>query len=74
MDGHDPARNRYRFYTLTWQPMLFGGGALLRSWGRIGTRGQILEALYPDRASAQPAVEQLLRRRLRRGYRVVEVY
>ena len=70
----DPARNRYRFYSLTWQPMLFGGGALIRTWGRMGTKGRTLEIVYPDRASAQPAVEQLLRQRLRRGYQVVEVY
>lgn len=23
----DPGKNRYRSYTLTWQPSLFGGGA-----------------------------------------------
>ena len=69
----DPARNRYRFYSLSWQPLLFGGGALIRSWGRIGTAGRTLAMAHPDRASAQPAIEQLLLRRLRRGYQVVEV-
>ena len=69
----DPARNRHRFYTLIWQPMLFGGGALIRAWGRIGTTGRTLERVYPDRASAQPALEALLRCRLRRGYQVVEI-
>ena len=67
----DPARNRYRFYCLTWQPCLWGGGALVRAWGRLGTPGRSLTAFYPDRASAEAAIGRLLRRRLRHGYRVV---
>ena len=35
----DPAKNRARFYTITWQPALWGGGALVRRWGRLGGRG-----------------------------------
>jgi hypothetical protein len=34
----DPERNRFRYYSLTWQPGLWGGGALVRRWGRIGRR------------------------------------
>lgn len=70
--SRDPARDRARFYTLTWQPALRGGGALVRRWGRLGGPGRALTAFYPDRASAQASVERLIRRRLRRGYRVVE--
>ncbi len=70
--SRDPARDRARFYTLTWQPALWGGGALVRRWGRLGGSGRALTAFYPDRASAQASVERLIRRRLRRGYRVVE--
>ncbi len=36
----DPARNRARFYTLTWQPALWGGGAIVRTWGRLGGLGR----------------------------------
>ncbi len=68
----DPATNCFRFYSLSWQPMLFGGGALIRTWGRIGSTGRTLETIYEDRASAQALVEQLVKRRLRRGYRVVD--
>ncbi len=68
----DPAKNRARFSTLTWQPALWGGGAIVRRWGRLGGRGRALIAFYPDRASAQESVERLIRRRLRRGYQVVE--
>ena len=67
----DPARNRYRFYSLTWQPCLWGGGALVRAWGRLGTPGRSLTRFYPDRPSAEAAIRRLLRRRLRHGYRVV---
>ena len=68
----DAARNRFRFYSVSWQPGLFGGGALLRSWGRIGTKGRSREVCYQDRASAQPLVEQIVRRRLQRGYQLVD--
>ena len=68
----DPERNRARFYTLTWQPALWGGGAVVRAWGRLGSPGRTLTHFYLDRASAQARVERLIRRRLRRGYRVIE--
>ena len=67
----DPARNRARFYLLAWQPGLWGGGALVRTWGRLGTPGRSLTARYDDREAAQARITQLLRRRLRHGYRVV---
>ena len=68
----DPAKNRARFYTVTWQPAFWGGGAIVRTWGRLGGQGRALTTFYPDRASAQASVERLVRRRLRRGYQVVE--
>jgi predicted DNA-binding WGR domain protein len=69
----DPARNRYRFYSLTWQPSLWGGGALIRTWGRIGTKGRTLETFHEDRGSTRALVEQIVKRRLQRGYQVVDV-
>jgi predicted DNA-binding WGR domain protein len=68
----DPAGNVQRFYTLTWQPLRWGGGALVRTWGRVGTHGLSQTAAFPDRASAQPLVERLIRRRLMRRYALVE--
>ena len=68
----DPAKNRFRFYALTWQPGLWGGGALIRTWGRIGTNGRSIETPYQDRASAQELVEQVVKRRLQHGYAVVD--
>ena len=50
----DHAANCARFYTLAWQPDLWGDIALVRSWGRIGSQGnRRLEGTYPDRQSAQ---------------------
>ncbi len=67
----DPARNRARFYTLTWQPILWGGGAVLCTWGRLGRQGRTRQWCYPDRVSAQTTVERIIRRRLQHGYQVI---
>jgi predicted DNA-binding WGR domain protein len=68
----DPSRNRFRFYSLSWQPGLWGGGALVRTWGRIGTKGRSTGVFYQDRTSAQPLVEQFVKRRLQHGYQLVD--
>ena len=71
----DPAKNRARFYTLTRQPALWGGGAIVRRWGRLGGQGWALTTFYPDRASAQESqesVQRMSRRLLRRGNQLVE--
>lgn len=64
----DPSKNRYRAYLYIWQPDLWGGGGLMRSWGRLGSMGRSLVTHYPDRASAQGDVQHAVRRRLQRGY------
>ena len=66
----DPAENRHRFYDLTWQPTLFGEGALVRTWGRQGQAGTSHATFYPDRACAAAEVRQVVRRRLQHGYHV----
>lgn len=69
----DYAQNCQRFYALSWQPLLWGGIALVRSWGRLGSQGnQRLEGTYPDRQSAQLLAERLIRRRLQRRYALVD--
>ncbi len=69
----DPAQNCERFYILTWQPLLWGELALVRSWGRIGSQGsRRLEGSYPDRQSAQALAERLIRRRIKRRYELVD--
>jgi predicted DNA-binding WGR domain protein len=68
----DPAKRRFRFYELRPQPTLWGGVALVRVWGRLGTPGRWRASEYPDRATAQAEVERAVRRRLRRGYYLVD--
>jgi predicted DNA-binding WGR domain protein len=68
----DPTKNRFRAYELRWQPALWGGVLLVRTWGRAGARRRAAVRAYPDRASARPDIERAVRRRLRRGYRLVE--
>jgi len=65
----DPAANCWRFYRLTLQPDLFGGTAVIRHWGRIGTQGQLRFDLHADRDQAQAALATLLRQKVKRGYR-----
>ncbi len=68
----DCAENRQRFYLVSWQPLLWGGGALVWSWGRLGSRGSSRVAEFADRNSAQPAVERLIHRRLQRRYELID--
>ena len=65
----DPSTNCWRFYHLSLQPDLFGGTALVRQWGRIGTAGRQLCELHDDAAQALDALGRHLRIRHRRGYR-----
>jgi predicted DNA-binding WGR domain protein len=65
----DPVRNMARFYGLAIEPTLFGGAALVRDWGRIGTRGRRKVELYADPGHAALALERLALAKTRRGYR-----
>ncbi|GLQ29090.1 MAG: WGR domain-containing protein [Tritonibacter mobilis] len=44
----DPSLNMRRFYRMSVQSELFGGACLVREWGRIGFRGQMLIEQHPD--------------------------
>lgn len=65
----DPLRNCWRFYRLALQPDLFGGAALIRHWGRIGTPGVRRLDLYADPGAALNALAELVRVKRRHGYR-----
>jgi len=67
----DPAKNAYRFYTLSLEPTLFGDVALVRRWGRIGTRGHQIIELHPDTPSALRALQHHQTIRQRHGYRPI---
>ncbi|QND54557.1 WGR domain-containing protein (plasmid) [Phyllobacterium sp. 628] len=52
----DPDRNMARFYSLTIQETLFGEVSLIRSWGRIGTKGQQKVDTFPGHRNLNLAV------------------
>lgn len=56
----DPVRNMARYYVLSIEPSLFGDAALVRQWGRAGTKGRFRIELFSDRTTAV--------RTLARGY------
>lgn len=64
----DATRNMRRFYLLSIQPTLFGGAALVRNWGRIGTSGQTMMQTFDDGTKAGEAFAKLERTKRRRGY------
>ncbi len=69
----DPARNRYRGYIVAIQPTLFSPYALVRSWGRVGSRPRMLVREMASAAQAREEAMKLMALRLRRGYRVIQV-
>ncbi|MGO6697712.1 WGR domain-containing protein [Rhizobium johnstonii] len=64
----DPSKNMARFYALSIEPNLFGGTSLVRSWGRIGSRGQQKIHVFDSEAKAVDLLLTLLRRKRSRGY------
>lgn len=64
----DTEQNMRRFYKISVQPGLFGDVALVREWGRIGTRGQAMEEWFADEAAAQDAGDKIATQKQRRGY------
>ncbi|TBH27845.1 WGR domain-containing protein [Rhizobium leguminosarum] len=64
----DPSKNMARYYALSIEPNLFGGTSLVRSWGRIGSRGQQKIHVFDSEAKAVDLLLTLLRRKRSRGY------
>jgi predicted DNA-binding WGR domain protein len=63
---------RPRVYTLRWETPLFEARTLVRSYGPQGTEGRVLARTFADEDAARREIHRLLRRRLQRGYQVVE--
>jgi predicted DNA-binding WGR domain protein len=57
---------------VSWQATLFSEGAVVRLWGRKGETQRELATPFASLTEAWPLLRRVLRRRLRRGYRVVE--
>ena len=68
LQRRDPATNMARFYAVQVVPTLFGGWALLREWGRIGSPCTLRTDWHASEPEARAAGELLVRRKLRRGY------
>lgn len=68
LESIDPAHNRYRFFVLHWQPGLWHDRVRVRVWGRVGTAGRTRGRVPSAVSDGDRLVQQLLRRRLQRGY------
>ncbi|MBO9127733.1 MULTISPECIES: WGR domain-containing protein [unclassified Rhizobium] len=71
IERRDFKRNMARFYSLSIEPDLFGGAALVRRWGRIGKSGQRRIDLHAGEDAAVRQFLLLLGAKRRRGYRPV---
>lgn len=58
-----------RYYSLSTSPTLFGGAALIREWGRIGSSGRRRIDLFDTDFEASVALDELMRLKRARGYR-----
>ncbi|MCX4027578.1 WGR domain-containing protein [Endozoicomonas sp. SM1973] len=64
----DPETNTHKFYTLLIQKDLFGNWALLRQWGRVGTKGAVKVDTFDSYEKALIALERVKHEKLRKGY------
>lgn len=71
IERSDATKNMARFYAMSIQPNLFGEACLTRSWGRIGTKGQIMNHHFETEQEAVVLFLDLLRQKKRRGYAAV---
>jgi predicted DNA-binding WGR domain protein len=67
----DATRNMARYYRLEIEPTLFGNIAVVRNWGRIGTRGQERVHFFENEKQALALFLDILREKRRKGYRPV---
>jgi predicted DNA-binding WGR domain protein len=66
----DPARNMRRYYRIVIHSDLFGQASLVREWGRIGSRGQMMVETHPDEGRAINALMKLARAKQPKRYAV----
>lgn len=67
----DHQRNQKRFYLIDIGPSFLGNYCLIRIHGRLGRWQKELPPIpYPTEAAAIHAADKLLRKRLRRGYKI----
>ena len=66
-----PEKNERRFYVMQVTSDLFGKTLLWRNWGRIGTQGRQRWDLCHDPNTAAEALNHLVTKKLKRGYRLL---
>lgn len=64
----DASRNMARYYMLSIEPTLLGDVAVVRSWGRIGSRGGEKSDIFSTERDAASHFLELVRRKRLRGY------
>ena len=67
-----PAANEARFYFLQIGPTLTDEMAVTRVWGRLGRWQRIQVTPCTSREAAQNLARRLVRRRLQRGYQIIQ--
>ncbi|WP_105422330.1 MULTISPECIES: WGR domain-containing protein [Neorhizobium] len=67
----DATKNMARYYALSMQPTLFGEIAVVRRWGRIGSRGGEKTEVFATEREAAMHFLDLARRERQKGYRPV---
>ena len=66
----DRARNMARYYRLSVVATLFGEWAMVREWGRIGSRGQSCEFWCGSTEDATALLNEQRALRVKRGYKL----
>ncbi len=69
VERSDASKNMARYYAMSIEPNLFGDVCLLRNWGRIGTKGQMMVHHFRREEEAVLLFLDLLKRKRARGYR-----
>jgi predicted DNA-binding WGR domain protein len=64
----DASRNMARYYSLSIQQTLFGGTAVVRTWGRIGKAGREMTELFGTERDAISRFLELARHKRKRNY------
>jgi predicted DNA-binding WGR domain protein len=65
----DATKNMARYYAMEITTTLFGEACLIRSWGRIGRRGQCLNHHFKREEDAVDLFLTLTRQKRAKGYR-----
>ena len=68
LERRDPSKNMMRYYTLQVTPGLFGEWCLVRSWGRIGSGGQMRMEWYATCEEAEDSLHTLEKAKRKKGY------